>query len=69
MTTVMVAAARRLGEAAARLGRPMTSCPYQQGITPEQDAAARAWVEAYLRWQPTAAAAISYDDEPDTGGP
>lgn len=62
--SVMLAGARRLGETAARLGLPATSCPYDPAGSPPERAAAHAWVDAYLRWRPTALAAVSYDDTP-----
>lgn len=69
MSEVMMAAARKLGETAARLAYPMTACPYRQSGSPVEKAAARAWVETYLHWRPTKTAVISYDDEPDTDEP
>lgn len=63
--SVMVEAARKLGKFAAQLGHGITVCPYRPSGGPMERAAARAWVEEYLRWNPTAANAVNYDEESD----
>lgn len=55
MSDLMLTAARKLGEAAARLGHPVTGCPYRPGSQHAiERAAARAYVAAWLRWSPSA---------------
>lgn len=58
MSETMMAAARKLGEVAARLNHPITECPYRPSGGRMEQAAAHAWVESYLHWRPSAAAAI-----------
>ena len=58
MSEAMMSAARKLGEVAARLGHPVTACPYQPSGDRLQQAAAHAWVESYLHWRPSVARAI-----------
>lgn len=66
MSDVMLAAARKLGQVAARLGHPVTACPYNPGSGDAvQRAAARAYVDEWLRWRPAAAAAVDVDDVDD----
>ncbi|MFG2070980.1 hypothetical protein ACGFKZ_29385 [Micromonospora tulbaghiae] len=66
MSDVMLAAARKLGQVAARLGHPVTACPYNPGSGDAvQRAAARAYVDEWLRWRPDAAAAVDVDDVDD----
>lgn len=64
MSDVMLAAARKLGGAAARLGHPVTACPYNPGSPHAiERAAARAYVAAYLDARPSVAAAVNLDDD------
>lgn len=65
MNRGQLAAARRLGKTAARLGKPVTACPYDPGGTPDEAAAARAWMNAYLHWRPPAIGAVDYDGDED----
>lgn len=63
MSDVMLAAARQLGETAARLGHPVTACPYRPGSQHAiERAAARAYVTGWLYWS-AAAASPDYGDD------
>jgi hypothetical protein len=57
----VVAGAVRAARFAARVGRPVTSCPYR-GDEADVAALRRVWLSTYLRERPPAKGAVSYND-------
>lgn len=57
----IVAVAARLGRFAAKLNRPVSSCPYTESDA-EASALRRVWLANYLRGRPPAAGTVTYDD-------